>query len=347
MSESVEPGQDADAPASVELRSTSDGVTVRKVARLHDSGAAAVYLTLRSDRPDRCRVHLRDPLPEAVRHNTVEFHPHYDPANWYRADDATVYEAPLVPGGERMTAYGVLIDEPDQLGLFEASPELDVEPLGAGEDLAGDAVGTSDGRDTGFAFENGSGGDPASTTSAPDGGSTTETHGSDDGSPIETDAASAGQHGRATRADTSTATPPDDDSANSDTGPGRASSRTGTTRQPATVSDSGMEIGHDASGGDVADELVAALDRREQTAEWRQDLRVALGLDSDRASDERVTALSDELETLRGRVSALESLEERLVALEETVEALEETVEREAEWRDRLRRQLGAEPDDP
>lgn len=327
MSESVDPGQDPGAADAVEQRETAEGVTVRKVARLHDAGAVAIYFTFKSARADRCRVRVRDPLPAELRFSTIEFHPHYDPENWYETDDASVYEAPLVPEGERMTAYGVVIDDPRQLELFDVSPEVEVESTGEGPATDDGATALADGAavpaegdattggDDGFAFGKATVEPSADPSATPD-----DRAASAEEAPGDGDATTA--------ADATPARPRRDPGTNGEDA-GGAEAATAGPDAAATSPPTGPGAGAVRGDGDVADELVAALERREQTAEWRQDLRMALGLERDGPSEARVTALREQVEALEARVAELES-----------------TVEREARWRDQLRRQLGAEPGD-
>lgn len=132
MSETADPGPDAGPSETVETRTSSGGIAVRKVASLHEAGAVAVYLTLESERLARCRVRVIDALPQPLADHAIEFHPHYDPANWEARDGAAVYEVTLVPDDERMTAYGVMIDDASQLTLFDATPTLEVEAIDDG-----------------------------------------------------------------------------------------------------------------------------------------------------------------------------------------------------------------------
>lgn len=140
---------DPNALQEAVARADRNGIAVRKVTSLHGPEAVAVYFTIRSTRDDRATVRIVDPLPEAVRDHEVEFHPKYDPVNWTRAEDSVVYAATVPPDGNRTTVYGVVIDDPEQLELFEVDPTVEItstEPAEAevGAFSFGAGGGTSD-----------------------------------------------------------------------------------------------------------------------------------------------------------------------------------------------------------
>ena len=126
MNDPADHPDDAAALEEAVARTDRDGVAVRKVTTLHGPEAVAVYFTIRSTRADRATVRVVDPLPEAVRDSEVEFHPKYDPVNWTRAEDAVVYAAEVPPDGNRTTVYGVVVDDPDQLDLFDVEPSVEI-----------------------------------------------------------------------------------------------------------------------------------------------------------------------------------------------------------------------------
>lgn len=128
MTESTDQPSDSPTGREVVARADRDGIAVRKVATMHGSEAVAVYFSIRSNRDAGCKVRIADAVPEPLRGREVEFHPKYDPANWRRADGSVVYAATIPPDANRTTVYGVVVDGPDQLGLFSSEPVVEVTP---------------------------------------------------------------------------------------------------------------------------------------------------------------------------------------------------------------------------
>lgn len=126
MTDSTDRNSAAESPGEGLVRVEADGVSVTKDAAIHRQEAVAVDLTLRSSRPDRCTVRVKDALPDALHDHPVEFHPNYDPENWELADDVVVYETELAPYGDTMTVYGVAVETPAQLDLFAIEPAIEV-----------------------------------------------------------------------------------------------------------------------------------------------------------------------------------------------------------------------------
>ena len=126
MTDPTDPPEESAALQEAVARTDLDGIAVRKVTTLHGPEAVAVYFTIRSTRDDRATVRIVDPLPEALRDSEVEFHPKYDPVNWTRAEGQVVYAASVPPDGNRTTVYGVVVDDADQLELFDIDPRVEI-----------------------------------------------------------------------------------------------------------------------------------------------------------------------------------------------------------------------------
>lgn len=126
MSESTATGPPPGDPREVANTVSDSGVAVRKAATIYGEDAVAVYVTIRSYRDQRCTVRVTDEIPAVLQGGEVEFHPHYDPDNWTHGDGVVVYSTIIRPGVSRTTVYGVTIDDPSQLELFDFEPGMDV-----------------------------------------------------------------------------------------------------------------------------------------------------------------------------------------------------------------------------
>lgn len=144
MNDTSDQSSEANPAEEVMARVSADGVSVRKTANPYSDVAVAVYLTIRSNRQVDCTVRLADAIPEPLRDHEVEFHPRYDPGNWTRADGTVVYTTTVAPDTERTSAYGITVDDLDQVRLFSAEPAVEVSAVSPPEANAGQQPGDSD-----------------------------------------------------------------------------------------------------------------------------------------------------------------------------------------------------------
>lgn len=130
MPEPPDPGGGPRPAEQVSTTVREHGVTVEKVAATYREGSVAVTVTVRSAADGRAEVRVTDPLPDPFRKATVEFHPEYDRAGWSHADGSVVYEGPIGPGERRTMLYGVAVDDPGQVEVFDAPPAVEVADAG-------------------------------------------------------------------------------------------------------------------------------------------------------------------------------------------------------------------------
>lgn len=322
MTEPADPDAAAESPPEVTAGVTVNGIAVEKVVSMYKGVAAAVSLTIRSNRDEPCRVRVVEALPERLSDADVEFHPNYDPENWTRANELVVYEREIDPRVEVNTVYGVAIDDPTQLELFSADPAIKLLDGGAGEPSAPTPAGRAaeEERDPPEA--------DGTAASSPDSEfSFEETHWANDGEG-ETD----------------------------DGDPAGGSAASG----PEAADIDGPPAGAVEDGAVGA--IVAELQRRSLTETERAAFRDALELDGSavnarlRAIDRDVEAIHESLAAMERQAAEIERLEARLEAVSSAaeerydtlaaeVDALAETVEQEVRWRDQLRRAVDADPD--
>lgn len=141
MDDTSDQSSEASSAEEVVARVSADGVSVRKTANPYGDDAVAVYLKIRSDREVDCTVRLADAIPDPLRDQEVEFHPRYDPGNWTRTDGTVVYTATVAPDTHRTSAYGIAVDDPDQVRLFSAEPAVEVSAVTPPEVNAGQQPG--------------------------------------------------------------------------------------------------------------------------------------------------------------------------------------------------------------
>lgn len=329
MTESTDRPSDSPASREVMARASQDGIAVRKVATMHGSEAVAIYFTIRSIREDRCTVRIADALPEPLRENEVEFHPKYDPVNWTRTEGTVVYAATVPPDANRTTVYGVVVEDPDQLQLFSATPAVEVtdsQPAGA------------DGLDSGFSFQPPEEvAEPSPDQAGPD------SSGDDLGSVLDTGSSSAAADA--------------DESAEDEGADSELESKGPYFSGPDVDVDDGDDFGldgerpRDRSRDSVLDELVSEVRRRDLTKADRRALQKALGLEGAGTVDRRLETIREEVETLRDEVAAADrqaadvdriesridalsdAIDDRYASLSAEIEELSDRVERGAQWR--------------
>lgn len=307
----VAPNHDADEGASGEgsVRTSGDGIHLRKSASMFTDDAVAVDLTIRSDRTDPCLVEVTDVLPEAVRENHVEFHPHYDPDHWSREGDRVVYRAPIGPGVVRRTVYGVNVDEAGQMATFSDVPTIAVEAVPEDSDAAFQ-VDTVDPND-----RDGSGSQPTADID-------------------DTSSTSSSRPATATGADETTdpfadAVPPDGDVVAAFVDEVRRRELTGSERTALR-----RALGLD-DDGDSREELAESLEALETDLEALREEVASIERPADAFGgiEERLEALSTELESTADALSA-------------DLEDLRADLEQEVRWRSQLRETVTLDPDE-
>lgn len=306
MSESADSGSPPNEPQEVGTSLSVDGVAVEKSATLYGEGAVAVFMTLRSYRDDRCTVRLADELPEALRDSEVEFHPNYDPLNWTEADDSVVYSSSLEAGESRTTAYGIVVDRPGQVELFDDDPAVDVVA------------------DRGLPDE------PAAGPAAESAEESSFDFGLSAGADVETEGAPA-----------SASEPAGTSSSVDEAGAASGASAPERANEESLVAALVDENERRELTSEERASLRGALDLGERPAvdDQLQSLREELeSLREDVADAQREAAAADRVE------SVSRDLRERYRDLAADLEALQETVEREVQWRTALRRQLQSDP---
>lgn len=308
MSETADSGSSPNEPREVGTSLSVDGVAVEKSATLYGEGAVAVFLTFRSYRDDRCTVRLTDELPGALRDSEVEFHPHYDPLNWTDGDDSVVYSTSLEPGESRTTAYGIVVDQREQLELFDADPAVDVV---ADRSLSDDGAGS-----------------PAAVSA--------EESAFDFG--LSAGAGAGADSESASESEPSGTSPGRDEA---DAAPGASGSEP--AAEGSYVAVLVDELGRRELTPDERAALRGALglDDRPAVDDQLQSLREEVeSLREELVTSQRESVAADRVETVS------RELRERYRDLAADLEALEETVEREVRWRTQLRQQLRSDPAD-
>ena len=119
----------ADVESVDSLRVMTDDLSVQKRPIAFEDAYKVVFVVdSDSDRP--VSVRITDGVPAADEPREIGFHPDTDPVSWEQTDDGdVVFEETIAPGATVETAYGIKLDESEDLAWLLEPPRVRTEPM--------------------------------------------------------------------------------------------------------------------------------------------------------------------------------------------------------------------------